>query len=415
MRALKLVSLTVLLVIVLALIKLLMTFVHPASAPFTNNLIVCLQIFLLGGVVFWLLTIAASRVSRRKEIAFWKVVLLYIMILTLLEIYCTYLLRNGNVVSEDTKRYLVEYYMGYERKIPERTKECGRYDPELICTYQPNAEYYQETFEFSDSIHINKAGLRDDNNSLLAPDIICLGDSYTMGWGVQQEESFPQLIENTTGLKVLNAGISSYGTARELMLLNRLDTSNLKVIIIQYSSNDIAENNTYIKNNYKLPVPAQEQYDSLVTYHSWSTVYFPFKRCLNLSRIATKDMLKQLRNTGYLKEQWKTFYDTSYVAPASKSFMDILYRSGINFRKVKVLVVDMNRYPLFDHHFLEAAGKIMQDSLYSAEFKESVRLVQTPELNDNKCFYEIDNHLTRHGHAELARYLTSTIKAILTL
>ena len=50
-----------------------------------------------------------------------------------------------------------------------------------------------------------------------------LGDSYAMGWGVEQGESFPEILEAATGLRVLNAGVPSYGTPRELLMLERLD------------------------------------------------------------------------------------------------------------------------------------------------------------------------------------------------
>src|SRR5688572_519547 len=329
MKALKLVGFTVLTMILLLFLKQILASLHPASAPFTANVIVCLQLFLLGAIVFWLFILIMLQLFRKKTISLWRTTLVYIVLLVLLEIGATYILKNGNTVSKNTKRYFVEYYMDYERMIPERTRECGRYDSALIYTYQPNAQCLQKTFEFSDSIYTNRLGLRDDDKSLHAPDIICLGDSYTMGWGVENDEAFPQLIERATGLKVLNAGISSYGTARETLLLNRLDTSNLKMIVIQFSSNDIAENSAYISNSYHLPVPMQKGYDSLVTYHKWNTIYFPFKRSLNLIRITTKDQLKQLRNADYLKEQWKMYYDTGYVQEAAKSFVEILYRSGI--------------------------------------------------------------------------------------
>lgn len=38
-------------------------------------------------------------------------------------------------------------------------------------------------------------GLRDSNAALNQPEIICIGDSHTMGWGVEQEETFPKLLD----------------------------------------------------------------------------------------------------------------------------------------------------------------------------------------------------------------------------
>ena len=52
-----------------------------------------------------------------------------------------------------------------------------------------------------------------------------LGDSHAMGWGVEQEEALPQVLARKSGRKVLNAAVSSYGTVREMLMLDRLDTS----------------------------------------------------------------------------------------------------------------------------------------------------------------------------------------------
>ena len=43
---------------------------------------------------------------------------------------------------------------------------------------------------------INALIIQHDENSLDFPEIIFLGDSYAMGWGVEQEENFSSLLEN---------------------------------------------------------------------------------------------------------------------------------------------------------------------------------------------------------------------------
>ena len=72
-----------------------------------------------------------------------------------------------------------------------------------------------------------------------------------MGWGVDENETFASLLEQNLKLRVLNASISSYGTARQIELLNSLDVSNLEYLIIQYCKNDFNENKTYLNNKSK--------------------------------------------------------------------------------------------------------------------------------------------------------------------
>ena len=49
----------------------------------------------------------------------------------------------------------------------------------------------------SPEIQANKSGLR----------ILCLGDSVTFGWGVEEEESYPALLAKSLNAEVINAGI----------------------------------------------------------------------------------------------------------------------------------------------------------------------------------------------------------------
>ena len=118
--------------------------------------------------------------------------------------------------------------------------------------------------ENSEEYFINSLGVRDDEESLTKPSIVFLGDSFTMGWGVSQTESFPSLIEKATGQRALNAGISSYGTAREIKLLERVDTSNLKYLVIQYCLNDDEENNTFVSNQNQLKVSDEKKYSETI-------------------------------------------------------------------------------------------------------------------------------------------------------
>jgi len=40
--------------------------------------------------------------------------------------------------------------------------------------------------EFTNEVRVNHLGVRDDEASLVAPDVIVIGDSHAMGWGVDQ-------------------------------------------------------------------------------------------------------------------------------------------------------------------------------------------------------------------------------------
>src|SRR5262249_45820788 len=137
---------------------------------------------------------------------------------------------------------LRQYSIKRDRAVVQFDPECFRYDAELTYTFIPNSSCTVVNREHKVEYRANRQGLRDTEQALDHPSIVVVGDSHAMGWGVGQSESFPKVLERDLQLRVLNAAISSYGTARELALLERLRLPNFPVLIIQYCDNDFDEN-----------------------------------------------------------------------------------------------------------------------------------------------------------------------------
>src|SRR3954447_9642508 len=139
------------------------------------------------------------------------------------------------------RRLVQQVYRHFNRALIQFNPECARYDPDVTYTLKPPGCTFGN-LEFDNTYSVNHAGLRDSEENLVAPDVIVIGDSHAMGWGVNQDQSFPRVLAQRTGLKVLNAAVSSYATVREMRMLDRLDSSHLKVLVIQYADNDQPEN-----------------------------------------------------------------------------------------------------------------------------------------------------------------------------
>src|SRR5260221_5636471 len=101
----------------------------------------------------------------------------------------------------------------------------------------------------------NSSGLRDGERAKLKPPgtyrIVALGDSITMGWGVQQDMTFPTQLERMLNAQppkgfpkdlryeVLNLGVGNYNTAQEVMRLRSLGLAfDPDLIILGYFIND---------------------------------------------------------------------------------------------------------------------------------------------------------------------------------
>jgi len=99
------------------------------------------------------------------------------------------------------------------------------------------------------TLTINSRGLRDREYPLAKPEgvfrILVLGDSFTWGYGVSDEEVFTERLEKalaTAGrsVEVLNAGVSGWGTDQELLYLERegLQSSPDLVVLAFFLYND---------------------------------------------------------------------------------------------------------------------------------------------------------------------------------
>lgn len=122
---------------------------------------------------------------------------------------------------------------------------------------RPNAHgwYFNQRNEYKVNIKINSKGLRDREFPYEKPEgtfrILVLGDSYTAGFEVPLEDTFPKqlerlLNENSKELKfeVLNSGVMGYGTVNEFLYFNYEGYKYEPDIVILafFSSNDFKEN-----------------------------------------------------------------------------------------------------------------------------------------------------------------------------
>ena len=132
-------------------------------------------------------------------------------------------------------------YMQATRSIWQSQVSCVDFDDELI--YKPKIGACQfNNAEFRTTLNFSVEG-RFTGKKPAGTGIAVIGDSHAMGWGVQDEETFAAELQKLSHRPVYNLAVSSYGTVREVLrleksgLLDKVDT-----IVIQYCNNDLAEN-----------------------------------------------------------------------------------------------------------------------------------------------------------------------------
>jgi len=160
----------------------------------------------------------------------------------------------------------------FEVKFPRDTENLVRLPAPQVFELKPNATGTfpggvdaTRTFAY----RTNAQGLRDRNRAAKAPGarrLLVMGDSYTFGYAVAEEEAYPQVTERLLnerghpGFEVVNAGIPDYNSRQERQLLSRLmPIYQPDAVVLSYVIND-AEPST------ALPTPPDETYRHA---HSW--------------------------------------------------------------------------------------------------------------------------------------------------
>ena len=287
-----------------------------------------------------------------------------------------------------------EYFQ--RRRIVQMDERTARYDPGLFYTLQPGAFMFSNP-EFSTQFVVNRIGVRDNQRSLEQPEIVVAGDSYAMGWGVQQDESFPELVERRTGRRVLNAAVSSYGTVRERRMLDRIDLSRTTTLVVQYAPNDFIENDEFLKRGNQYTASSREQWLAAIAEQRRRARYWPFRMVYD-SVVWIKRGITGWPRGGFEPTHYPP--DT-----AAERFLNaLMHASPRDLSALRIIVIDIDDDPAF----IRALDRLHRSETYPAYIR-GIRVLDlsgrlTPEMR-----YTLDDHLNPRGHQAIADALMSVI------
>ncbi|MDP4263248.1 MAG: hypothetical protein Q8941_12035 [Bacteroidota bacterium] len=387
------------LILLLELLKRLFDRVFNEAILFHHNLLTSLQAVILLWLIITLLSEWVIFRKKAASIITRNVFIITFSVIAFPEMLFTYYLHHPSRLPAFLVPVFRRYYGGLQRNIIQFNPSCSVYDSSLFYTLKPSSGFVFDNYEFSDTFYTNRMGLRDDAGSLVKPEIICIGDSYAMGWGVRQPETFAEQLGIRSGKKVLNAAIASYGTVRELKNLYRLDTSNLHYLVIQYCHNDFEENAKFAGQDYSLKISPEKVYDSCINTHYWNKAYFPGKHFITMCKIAGSEKL-----SGLLRPRKEQSYDSSVfqLKDAALIFVKILLHSAINFNKCKVFVLDLNEKASMNNSFLDEVKALAASSSYREHFNNNLTTVPVADILGPEDYYILDDHLRASGHQKIA-------------
>jgi len=395
------------LLVLLKLILVLLDKYSPLTILFHRNFITALQLviflWLIISIVIGLFIRKNPRTASRVT---W---ILLILLVAGLELLFVYWFKNPGKAPASLFGSFKEYYIHNYRNIVQVERSCSEFDSTFFYRLKRNNQCTFSNLEFSSIIKTNSLGLRDDEASMTAPDIICIGDSYTMGWGVEQDRAFPAVLERSTGLKVLNAGMSSFGTVRELRQLARLDTSNCKFVVLQYCDNDVQEIKPYVDSNFRLQTSDAASYDTLVKRSEWNHAYYPGKTLFSVGMFKLKSSIKSMMSKG--KEEY--FIPSGAVKvsvpESAKLFAETLRRSADLFRNRTLVVLYAFEGGRKDTVFTNTLQQLLNTSPYREELNFRIIILNTSNMLDEKDSFIWDDHYNANGHAKIAAAIKNAI------
>jgi hypothetical protein len=327
-------------------------------------------IFLICMIVFLI-----SLRLRILKVIIINIVVCFLLIEGIMSLMLTfpYLSRLG--LHKVIKKLYIEKY----RNIISLEQECAHYDPGLTYTLKPGIFYFSNS-EYKNIFKVNRLGVRDDEDSLSEPDIVVLGDSMAMGIGVEQDETWANIVEKKSGLKVLNTAISSYGTVRQMLMLDRVDTSNLKYLIIHYIDNDYTENKAFYDGSFK--ISSEREYKAgIADYKSYKRYYLG------------KNLITVLQGSHNETEDRKN--EALY-------FINALMTAGrVDLSHKKIVVIG-------SHSFILKLQDLLKNSKYPANIKSMI-LIDTSPILDDTCHYILDHHMSANGHKRIAEKVLNIV------
>jgi len=149
------------------------------------------------------------------------------------------------IVAEWVLRYQRQ---SFEQEISSSEKmEPGMilYDAQLGWKLQPYWSGKHHHYDYDVTYHINRDGFRGSQARPEDVDYAVIGDSFSFGLGVNDDETFTALLNsNSKNYRFFrNYSIPGYSTDQQLLLLSRLkDEIRSDVILVVYLGNDIFDN-----------------------------------------------------------------------------------------------------------------------------------------------------------------------------
>jgi lysophospholipase L1-like esterase len=321
----------------------------------------------------------------------------------------------------------------------------SQWDPYIGFTLIPNTEAYSKHEDYTMHIKINSRGLRDKEYPYKKDDgtvrIGIFGDSFTFGEGVQNDETYPKVLEELLNkddlvlntkrrVEVLNFGIGKSGTSHQLAWYQKEGRKyDLDYVIVGFlSANDFTDNWSgvfYLKDNKLVHNPSA--YSSIrriqkvvygIPFYKWLAAN---SHLVNLARKSATVIDDRMRRKSSAARDAAEDQDKKEID--DKAY-DLTLRLIAEFRKE--VSADGSRFmlvnlPAKNQKLLSSYSEqdqikehvIRGETLVNDLARTDVKLLNLvpafADLPASKYYFEHDGHMTRSGHQIIASNIHQAI------
>ena len=329
-----------------------------------------------------------------------KILASILLCVILFDLYIGFLLSFPKLAKYGPLHFLQYVYADHFRTIIQYEPAFAQYDPELKYTFIPGTFIFQN-LEYTTKYSINSIGIRDNEASLTKPEIIVIGDSVPMGWGVQQHETFAKRIENETNIKVLNAAISSYSPVQAIRILDKIDTSNMKYLIFYYEHWKFSETHRYYTQRENFTTLDESTYQHLVRTYQMQKKYYFGKYFYLAIRQLIHGVISKI-HLPILPKQPQPEKPPSMSQEATELLYTILHAGQTSLSTTHIIIVT-------EKDFIESLR-----STVTKEYPDRVNrftFIGEPDISNNYA-YILDDHPNAEWHKKVAHILVNIITDI---
>ncbi|MBF0275969.1 MAG: SGNH/GDSL hydrolase family protein [Nitrospinae bacterium] len=309
--------------------------------------------------------------------------------------------------------------------------------------YKENVQCNFSSKEFNTTVTTNNYGFRDEDFALEKKDhvkrIVVLGDSFTFGWGVEQNERFTEVVEKgfNNSVELYNFGVSGYSTLQELILFKRALKFKPDIALLTFYDNDVGDN--FI--SFNRPSLSKKNNAYLIDYSGINEVSFMSFIHADKAYLETGTKFYAMRTVKEIKTFFrKNSYAYNLISGRIKSFKRTIKESKGNKKinaeiylfkewlrickehnilpfiaiipnklEIQPEMIRANKGKEYDNVFRRAVVKFCEEE--KIPYLDVTSLL-TPQEKE-KYHFSLDEHLTPLGHKSFGTHLVKALTPLL--